>query len=383
MLDKTTVVSATSYWRDSIEEAKSECSRLLDSKVDDEISSEEHDGWYLISSTYDSYGIEEDESSSLYRSTRSKTLTFKKYDEDLIQIDMRGAIDRKDSDAYLRLSKIPGFDQSYLDKLSSSFFVGSETNQDLNQDFLDPLLAKVRNIVPQTATFYKLVIPSTTSPTPPIRAQFEAPLESVTFEGLRIISSKLLLSTDSELVGLPLSESTTTIPVSNCGSGTSLSIHNKVAYKYVTGRRVSIQKTTKTKYEVSGKLEFMEVGGLSASASQEVTLQETNDYTSSTEETKEWSLDISIEPKTKVLIKLNTQLFESRRSFSGQATIGGTIVASYPGGEIVNRYDLVGLLPSPADRTFDLNGYYSNLDTRILPIEIIPEGCPNLPPIQD
>jgi hypothetical protein len=374
MSEKQLTITASSNWRDSIDDAKSECSRMLDSKVQDEISDQEHDGWYLISSSYGSYSIKNDSARNLYKCSRSKSLRFREYSESDINFHYRPDTITNDFRENNKLSKI---DFIKIDELQHVLYDQSKflsQNPNLDSDFLIPLLDRVRVLVPQVTDYYRMVIPPGIGPSHPIRAKFDAPLESVTFEGLHFITSRLKLSAEAELIGLPLSESVAIMPISNCGSGVSLTIHDKVEYKYVTGYRITVDESATTKYELAGKLEF-DGFGVDGSVSQEVNFRESREYSSSSEQTKEHSLDITVDSNTKVTIRVTSQLFESRRSFDGPATIGGTIVATYANGELVYRHDLTSLLPSADARTFNLHGYYSNLDTRVQPINITHESC--------
>lgn len=338
MSDKTRRVTTTSHWRDDLDEAKQECNRILDIKVDDVIAEEEHDGWYLLSGTYSSFSVEHDESRSIYRCTRSKTLRFREYET--------GVRDRA--------STLVQFE------VSEAVVAGSDNFFTSLPDALKPLL-------PSTTTIYA----------GPIVVE-RAPLLSIRFEAVTITKSNLRLSDTEELVGIPLSETVTIIPVSNCGSNISMEIHRKLEYTYTTGFRVELKTEVSTTLEFSGKLTFAD-GELGGSFSKQVTFSESKEYSSSTSETREESIDISVPPQTKAKIRLISQRFEARRSFNGPVVIDCDVLATYgpdyPPITHTIRHRLSALLQADATRSFIAEGTYANLDTRLQPTEALNEGC--------
>lgn len=382
---KTKTVSATSNWRDSEDEAKRECNRILDMKVEDVVSDEDHDGWELVSGSYSGYKTEFNQSRNEHRCSRSKTLRFKEYqavlfgggsvasvlDEPVVSLEtFNDFIHRRiDTDEFIKhlpnvsLETLPEGAKVRLEEFRNSF-----RWQNSGFDMVS-LKQAVMAALPQMHTVWidgpfgiKIAIP--------------APLVDASFHEFVITSSKLRLGDNAELVGLPLEESVSIIPFSNCGES-ELEIQRNREYQYTTGYRIEFSQSVTEHFDLKGSLTFEGVGGIEAGFSKEVTLSQTNEYSATKTEMKSESLNISIKPGTKGTIRLTSQVFEARRSFEGPIVIDCNVTAIYQReGTAHVSHRLSALLPSEEPRTIQSAGYYSNLDTRVQPIEITPEPCP-------
>lgn len=76
MKTETVTKSAESYWRENEDDAKNECNRHLQIKVEDEISRRKEDGWDLVSASFTDYIVEHDAKKDLFLCSRSKILVF-------------------------------------------------------------------------------------------------------------------------------------------------------------------------------------------------------------------------------------------------------------------------------------------------------------------
>ena len=365
MSEHTVKVVVSSNWRDSIDEAKNECNRILDIKAEDVISREDYDGFYLTSSSYSSYSTESRKSDSEFRCTRARTLRFKEYEQ-------RADGGRQPPDSPSPEAQVWMTQESRV-MASALLAKGArliEPAGEAQETYFSRINDKIRQSLPPTAEI------SIKLPPFDIEFRINAHLNSFSVDAILIKNSKLKLEEREEIVGIPLSESVVRIPVSNCGTGISLELHRKVEYGYTTGFRIETERAMTDKYEISGKLSFGDYAEIGGSFSHEVSFRETQEYSSSKTESREETIDISVPPNTKADISLICQRFEARRAFEGPVTVDCNVVANYGVGDhSVSRSYALSTLLSPEERSFLIKGKYSNLDTRVMPISIAPGEC--------
>ena len=115
---------------------------------------------------------------------------------------------------------------------------------------------------------------------------------------------------------------------------------------------------------------------VSGSFSHEVSFSQSHEYSESKTETRSQTIDFDIPEDTKADVSIVSRTFEIQRSYEGPVTVDGIVVATYGSGENagVRRFNLNQLL-SEDERSFNIKGVYSTLDSLLQPIDIIDIGC--------
>lgn len=373
MRDKSRRVAVTSHWRDSLDEAKSECNSNLDSKVDDVIDDEERSGWHLVSGTYSSFSIEHDRNRSLYRCSRSKTLRFREYEKassehsamertisaDLLAGILAGTV--KDSDSGFTAAELAAI-RLAVEQSQETFTSGTDLG---GKEFFANLRSKLRPLLPQQYLYpigFSIKIP--------------LPISSIDFALIIITKSNLRLSEHEEIVGLPLGESVLTIPISNCGNSITFHYRKEHRYEHVSGYRIELKNEISDRYTVNGSLKFKK-GEMGGTIEKEVKFSESREYSSTNTETRSETIEFDIPANTMATVRFVSRWFEARREFRGPIVIDCDIITTFTDGRLTgtNRHRLSALLPNEADRLFTADGTYANIDTRVLDISTTHGTC--------
>jgi hypothetical protein len=371
MSDHTRRVTASSNWRDSEDGAKDECNRILDIRSDDAIQDEEHDGSYLVGSSYSSYSVETRDNKTLFRCTRSRDLRFREYEKE----KSSERIEPFSDSLQMLKAELSPEDFQILESLSPVRLL--EPIAETQDEYFARIENKINERLPQTVNFILNIGIAT--------AVIPLPLANISLSGLRITKSLLKLSTEEETVGIPLAESIWRIPAENCGKKIELEINRSVEYEETSGFKVSTEHSISEKLEISGKLTFGDVGELGGTVTREVSFRESKEYSQLHSERRTQDVKVKIPPETNAIIKIAFQTFEVRRAFEGPVTVDCTVVAEYrplePGGKPRKEqtYTLSQLFPDESDRSFVMKGYYGTLDTLFMPIKVEDLGCPSTP----
>jgi len=196
-------------------------------------------------------------------------------------------------------------------------------------------------------------------------------LSALTFDNLTIEDSFLKLENEPHKIGLPNSDSFTVIPYDNpLISQQTISIEH--SYKLTKGWKIDFTQIFVSSTKVGGSLKF-DVGGVGGNASFEKTVTDTITNSESVSETTEISgkltVPFNIPAKIKVRITIGIQNFEARRNFEGNIIVNGNITIGYGNSEKVEVKKISDIL-GESERTFNVSGYYANIDWEELPINI-------------
>ncbi|MCX8531133.1 hypothetical protein [Chryseobacterium luquanense] len=202
--------------------------------------------------------------------------------------------------------------------------------------------------------------------------------ESISLENLIFIDSDLLLDDKIEMSTLPQNERIITMPYTN-QLDTPQSITIKDSYKKITGWKAEFSDSIQNSDTISGSISFkikyliFEGGG---GKQYEYKTVRTSTYSKSINEIKEETFDISmpfnIPPKQKVEIKTGYRNSNATRKFSGSVVFEADVKIKF-GNEwvFVEKSKKLSSILSTELRSFNLNGYYSDIEFKEIPVEIL------------
>jgi hypothetical protein len=202
--------------------------------------------------------------------------------------------------------------------------------------------------------------------------------ESFSLDRLFFIESDLLLDDNVEMSTLPENERIILIPYTNQLDAPQ-TITIKDTYKKITGWKAEFSESIQNSETISGSLNFkikykvIEFGGESK---YEYKTVNTATYSKAINKTEEETLDISIPfnipPKLKVDIKTGYRNSFATRKFSGFVKVEGDVIIRY-GNQWVYAEKTKKLSSFLTEdlRAFNLNGYYSDIEYKVIPVELI------------
>ncbi len=222
-----------------------------------------------------------------------------------------------------------------------------------------------------------VTIPGPSKPPDP-NAGAHLNLENIYFENMFFIDSDLLLDDTVQMSALPENERIIILPYTN-QLDAQQTITVKDTYKKITGWKAEFAENIQNSEMISGNINFkmnyeaISVGG---GSSYEHKIVKTTSYSRVINETKEETFEVSmpfnIPPKQKVEIKTGYRNSYATRKFSGFVKIESDIKIRY-GNEWVfaeKTKKLSLLLPDEA-RSFYLNGYYTDIEYKEIPVEVL------------
>jgi hypothetical protein len=205
-------------------------------------------------------------------------------------------------------------------------------------------------------------------------------LNSITLHNLKIVSSNLVLDDDVITVGLPTEETVILIPYNNCGNPQNQTIRAQKTYKVVKGYRIDFTKTIVSSEKIHGDLSFSSLKA-GAECTITTTLQNTQSISETKEDTETIDIPFNIAPNSIADLKITIQRMEARRRFEGTILVEGDMILLYlfgkPGHYAKHRVgqSLASVL-NENQRTLTINGFYSNINYQLMPIQSSSKPCP-------
>jgi hypothetical protein len=344
-------IRAESRWHESDGEAENECDRKLDELERKAISDARNDGGRYSTGVLSAYEFSYDRTRDLVKCARRKTLYFDYPDK--MQEDEQ--VEELTWEAYQEL-------------LNEGQIKGLAQNPSI--DVSGTLRALLKPKVPQTENF-TLHVPSIGGG-PATRSTVAAPLTSITFQNLNIISSNLVLDNNAVPVGLPIKDQTWVYPYSNCTPAEQR--HERdITYTVVRGLTITFSKTITSETRIAGTLTFS-FGGGEASHTRNVSITNTRTISEERSETIRESYPFVFPANMICEAKLTIQHFEARRNFQGTIVVEGMAVLKYGKGMVIKNVPLSRLL-NEQERTIFVSGYHGNLDYKVVPITITSKPC--------
>lgn len=217
-------------------------------------------------------------------------------------------------------------------------------------------------------------------PAPPVdpNAGDSLNFEAIWLENLFFADSDLLLADNVVMSTLPENERIIVMPYTN-ELDAPQSITIKDTYKKITGWKAEFSESIQNSDSISGEVNFKinyKVFDFGVEQKYEHKTIRTRSYLKSINESKEEIFDISmpfnIPPKQKVEIKIGYRNSYATRKFEGFVLIEADVKLKY-GNEwaYVEKTKKLSSFLSSESRSFNLSGYYSDIDYKEIPVEIL------------
>lgn len=336
-----------SDWHRSMGDAEQECDDRLRELEADALRQAESDGWQYIGGETSGYDREHDAGADLYRCGAERVLLFLKGEDDLVVLDADVA-----SMKHVNFESPPPID--------------------ITGQLLAALDGKIPAQVEKVVRTPDIRINGTgVSVRPSRRMKIRCKLKTISFKSLSVVASDLALGKDIQTVNIPSYESIHRIPYDNCGSPEQSFVRDYTT-KIVRGWRLKTTRRITSSTKIEGNLKFTSA---EASVSHEIKreLSTEREYSETKEETLRLTLPFKVAANSKVDIEIRVMSLEARRSFEGPVTVDGIAIAHYEENE--KREHRLSDLLSEEDRSFELSGFYSNIDYEEMPIKVVATPC--------
>lgn len=203
-------------------------------------------------------------------------------------------------------------------------------------------------------------------------------LESILIENIFFADSDLLLDDKIEMSSLPENERIISMPYTN-QLDVPQSITIKDSYKKITGWKAEFSESIQNSDTISGTVNFKinyKIFDFEAEQKYEHKTVKTTTFTKSInlskEETLEVSMPFNIPPKQKVEIKTGYRNSYATRKFSGFVVFEAEVKLRY-GNQWVyaEKSKKLSAILSPELRSYNLSGYYTDIEYKEIPVEVL------------